>query len=225
MKKTAYPALLLTLLMPASSLTANAASYAIGSMNISGGGFSVDGFPDGFVAFNYIGPNTNLVGGYIGTGGAGVASTTPNIARIASANWYNLPLDLYTAAANLGDINSPAGSLVGGLVPTGTVDDMAGTITMDLRGWFANWSDGDYITGTGRSDGFTSAMATGTWDPITHAYTLHWDSATLGAGYAPCCYSHWTLEGTAAPVPVPAALWLFASGLLGLIGAAWRQKK
>lgn len=224
MKKTVYSALLLTLLMPASSLTANAASYAIDSMNITDGGFSVDGFPDGFVAFNYIGPDTNLAGGYIGTGGAGVASPMPNTARIVSANWYNQPLDIYTAAANLGDINSPAGSVAGGLVPTGTVDDMAGTITLDLRGWFANWSDGDYITGTGRSDGFTSAMATGTWNPITHAYTLHWDSATFGPACPPC-NSHWTLQGTAAPVPVPAALWLFASGLLGLFGAAWRQKK
>ena len=33
-----------------------------------------------------------------------------------------------------------------------------------------------------------------------------------------------TLNGTAAVVPVPAAVWLFGSGLLGLVGVARRKK-
>jgi hypothetical protein len=27
-----------------------------------------------------------------------------------------------------------------------------------------------------------------------------------------------------APVPIPAAVWLFGSGLLGLVGISWRKK-
>lgn len=218
MKRVAFVTALVSALgISVFSQTASAATYAIASMNITSGGFSVDGFPDGFVAFNYIGPNTNLVGGYIGSGGASVDASTPNPSRIAGANWYNLPMSLYTAPANLGDTNTAAGTYTGGPVPSGLVDDAAGTITMDLSSLFGNWSDGDYITGTGRNDGITSAMATGTWNPSTHVYVLHWDSATTGPACAPCV-SHWTLEGTANPVPIPPALWLFGSGLLGLFG-------
>lgn len=143
-------------------------------MNITGGGFSVDGFTTGFVPFNYIGPNTNLVGGYIGSGGASVGINTANPTRIADADWAGYPLSIYTAAASLGDANSPAGTYSGGPVPSGTLDNVTNTITMDLRSWFGNWNNGDYITGTGRNDGVTSEMATGTWNPATYAYVLQW---------------------------------------------------
>lgn len=225
MKRVAIvTALALTLVIPVLSRTAAAATYAIGSMNITGGGFSVDGFPDGFIAFNYIGPDTNLVGAYIGSGGASVNAATPNPSRIAGADWYSLPMGLYTAPASLGDTNTPPGTYIGGPVPSGSLDSVAGTIAMDLSSFFGNWNDGDYITGTGRNDGITSAMATGTWDPGTHAYVLHWDSATTGPSCSPCI-SHWTLEGMASPVPVPAAIWLFGSGLLGLFGLQRRLKE
>jgi len=221
MKRAAIvTALALALSIPVLSQTASAATYVIGSMNITSGGFSVDGFPDGFVAFNYIGPNTNLVGGYIGSGGVSVDAVTPNPSRIAGADWYGYPMNLYTASASLGDMATPAGTYTGGPVPSGTLDSIAGAITMDLSSLFGNWDDGDYITGTGRDDGITSALATGTWDPSTHAYVLYWDSKTLGPACTEPfgCVSHWTLQGTASPVPVPAALWLFGSGLLGLLG-------
>lgn len=205
--------------------TASAASYAISGMNITGGGVIVDNFLPAFTAFNYIGPNTNLVGGYIGSGGGSLPALTPDPNGIASFDWYGFPVSLYTASANLGDISSPAGTVAGGPVPSGTLDDIAGTITMDLSSLFGAWSDGDYITGTGRNDGVTSAMATGTWNPITNAYVLYWDSNTIGPACPPdFCISHWTLEGTANPVPLPGALWLLGSGLLGLIGAQWRRE-
>jgi len=209
------------------SQSASAATYAIGSMNITSGGFSVDGFPDGFVAFNYIGPDTNLVGGYIGSGGASVDNATPNPSRIVGADWYGLPMNLYTASTNLGDAATPASTYTGGPVPSGSLDNAAGTITMDLSSFFANWGDGDYMLGTGRNDGITSAMAAGTWDPATHAYTLYWDSKAIGPNCPEPngCVSHLTLAGTASPVPVPAALWLFGSGLLGLFGLQWRLNK
>lgn len=207
------------------SQTASAASYVIGSMNITGGGVIVDNFLPTLTAFNYIGPNTNLVGGYIGSGGASLPASSYDPNGIASFDWYGFPVSLYTASANLGDTSSVAGSVAGGPVPSGTLNDITGTITLDLSSLFGTWQDGDYITGTGRSDGFTSAMATGTWNPITNAYVLYWDSLTIGPACPPnLCISHWTLQGTASPVPVPAALWLFGSGLLGLMGLRWRRK-
>jgi hypothetical protein len=226
MKRVALSAAL-ALGMSFLSQTASAATYAIGNMNITGGGVSVDGFTPSFAAFNYIGPNTNLVGGYIGSGGVSLPASAYDLNGIASFDWYGLPVSLYSAAASLGDASSPAGTFTGGPVPSGTLDDIAGTIMMDLSSLFGTWADGDYIIGTGRSDGITSAMATGTWNPITNGYTLYWDSRTMGLGACPApdgCISHWTLEGTASPVPAPAALWLFGSGLMGLIGIQWRRK-
>jgi len=44
-----------------------------------------------------------------------------------------------------------------------------------------------------------------------------------GAGF-PGITMQWIIEGTATVVPVPAAAWLFGSGLLGLIGIARRKK-
>ncbi len=208
------------------SQTTSAATYAIGNMNITGGGVSVDGFPDGFIPFYYIGPNTNLVGGYIGAGGASLPYTSYDTSGIAAFNWYGSPVSLYTASASLGDVNTPAGTFTGGPVPSGGLDTIAGTISMDLSSLFGTWNDGDYITGTGRSDGVTSILATGTWNLTTNAYTLHWDSRTLGP-WCPGpdgCISHWTVEGMASPVPVPTAIWLFGSGLLGLFGAVRRRK-
>ncbi len=55
--------------------TASAATYSIGSMNITGGSVIVDGFLPAPATFNYIGPNTNLVGGYIGSGGASLPAS------------------------------------------------------------------------------------------------------------------------------------------------------
>lgn len=64
---------------------------------------------------------------------------------------------------------------------------------------------------------------------ITHSFSLNpestLDARTLNAG-------HWLVRDTVdanafaglAPVPIPAAVWLFGSGLLGLIGVAGRKK-
>jgi hypothetical protein len=53
------------------------------------------------------------------------------------------------------------------------------------------------------------------------------DKASAGfAGWTAEWYYHGTLDGFVAPpaVPVPAAVWLFGSGLLGLVGVARRKK-
>ena len=226
MKRVSLLASSLALVVLLVSSAAHSATYSINNMNIAGGGLLVDGFLPTVTPFNYIGSNTNLVGGYIGSGGSAVVASNPNPVQIVGLDWYGMPLGLYTAAANLGDATSPAGTMAGGPVASGTLDDAAGTITLDLRSLFGNWNDGDYITGTGRADGITSVFASGTWDPVTHTYNLHWDSNTIGPFCGSgTCVSHWTLQGTASPVPVPAAIWLFGSGLLGLTGIRSRRRK
>lgn len=199
-------------------LLGNAATFNIGSMNITAGEFDID-ISDGLPAspFSFFGPDTNLVGGYIGNGGLGLLATTPDPNGIVGAQFSGFPINVYTAASNLGDTSTSTGTQLGGAVPTGILDDVAGTITMDLSSWFLNWNDNDIHAGTGKVDGSTSALATGTWDPVTGAYSLSWLSLT-GLGPKAGLVSSFTLEGVVSAVPIPSAIWLFGSGLLGIIG-------
>jgi hypothetical protein len=71
-------------------------------------------------------------------------------------------------------------------------------------------------------------------NPATHAWYLYnltalgWtgveDITITGLWPAQGSFSHVTLYGT-TPVPIPAAAWLFGSGMLGLIGVRRRMKK
>jgi hypothetical protein len=74
---------------------------------------------------------------------------------------------------------------------------------------------------------FTDGNAMFTWDGIYgDAYTLNY-TATVPhgdpSGFGGVQY-YLHLEGTVNAVPVPAAVWLFGSGLLGLLGLARRRK-
>ena len=57
---------------------------------------------------------------------------------------------------------------------------------------------------------------------VTYAGTISGSGTTYDGNEA-----HWRLEGimaTSSAVPVPAAVWLFGSGLVGLVGVARRRK-
>ena len=193
---------------------AQAAILPIDQMNITGGTLDAG---KGVQSLDVIGPNTNLVGGYIGNG-------TPNDpgSIVQVSQFTGTPILTYTAAANLD--NSPApGTIPGGPVPTGLLDTVAETISMDLSSWFMTWNGNQMNAGTGKNDGVTSALATGTWNPITGEYFLSWTSQITGTLSGT---SIWELSGTATPsaVPIPAAVWLFGSGLVGLLGVARRKR-
>lgn len=211
------------------SANANAASYSINNMNITNGGFIAytdmgqavvnPSAGSTYTSFTTIGADSNLVGGYLGDTTAGFMSAT----------WFDTTVQFYTAASNMGGTSYPAGSIQGGMVPSGTLNDIAGTITMDLSALFAYWGGADFHQGTGKNDGVTSSLATGIWDSNTGLYSLSWFSnidpsvcGPLGA----TCSAEYTLEGyaVASAVPVPAAVWLFGSGLIGLASFARRKQ-
>jgi hypothetical protein len=220
------------------SASASAATFGIGSMNITGGNYVVSDSNGVLVTnpnsgstvspFTTFGPNTNLVGGYLGNGGGALPASTPDPASIVGGLWFGTPVNTYTAAANLGDVSSPVGSIAGGPVPSGTVDDTNNTISMNLSSLFGNWADIDFNIGTGKNDGITSPLASGTWNPVSGAYTLSWTTVVDNTVGGPClpshCVAQFTLVGTASPVPIPAAVWLFSSGLLGLLSIVRRRK-
>ena len=113
-------------------------------------------------------------------------------------------------------------------------DDGAGNATVDFSGWGVTWN------GISRID-----MSSGAWDGNADGvaivtcgvdcaegdtYTLNY-SATVPAGdpsgFGGVMYNFFltgTVGAAVSAVPVPAAVWLFGSGLLGLAGVARRRK-
>lgn len=122
-------------------------------------------------------------------------------------------------------------------------DDGSGNVTLDLSGWNMQWmykSDSsaafwgieNYSLGGGHpSYPDETGIATVTCDldcSIGDRFILDYSVHTLpiegdGNGLNNTQYElH--LEGTISAVPLPAAVWLFGSGLVGLIGVARRKK-
>lgn len=122
--------------------------------------------------------------------------------------------------------------------PANVLSASGSTATVDFSGWNVTWNGIPAIN-----------MGSGAWNPISgtapgpyyngvanvvcgvdcgdgDTYTLDY-SATVPL-YDPSGFGavhfFWHLEGTVSAVPVPAAFWLFGSGLLGLLGVARSRK-
>jgi len=127
----------------------------------------------------------------------------------------------------------------GAPAPNGTVDFDAGTIAVDFTSVYADADVGSFNLTLGPIGNLT-----GTSTP-PDGYTLDWNSTwevALGGGgghhMTGMMSGNWscrsgctetgtvTLEfgGTVSTVPVPAAVWLFGSGMIGLAGLARRRK-
>lgn len=109
--------------------------------------------------------------------------------------------------------------------PSGTVDTVAGTIDVDFSSLRAN------VTSRFGYWDIPLSLATispvrGTYNPGTDAFALTWSNPfniSLGSRLFNGTASI-SLSGTTTLVPVPAALWLLGSGLLGMAGIARRHK-
>jgi len=104
--------------------------------------------------------------------------------------------------------------------PISVVNDYGATKELDFSGWAVNFDGVRYDLG---ADG----LATITCETFTCAdgetFTLEYSALVPNDTFI------WTpyilhLEGTISAVPVPAAVWLFGSGLIGLAGFARRKK-
>jgi len=132
-------------------------------------------------------------------------------------------------------------------------DDGAGNVALDFSGWAVNWNGLDIGLGGSswgsNADGvaiMTCAVDCSEGDAFTLFYTatvtegafigvryrLGFDSGSLSASEAPLSAAEVVEDpgviatgtiGASAVVPVPAAVWLFGSGLLGLVGIARRK--
>ncbi len=117
--------------------------------------------------------------------------------------------------------------------PTNVLSATGNTATIDLSGWGVTWNG---IPAINMGSGAWAGNANGVADIVCgvdcaagDTYTLDY-SATVPAGdpsgFGNVMYNLHLVGtvGTVSAVPVPAAVWLFGSGLLGLVGVARRKK-
>ena len=199
------------------SSQASAEIFTINSMNISSGNLVRSFNPNDLtlpIALDFSG-NTALVGRFVNR------NTTTDDMSISQTN-FRMVKDsseptqyTYTAATNIRHnnewIGTPPiedGTLIepSYVIPTGTVDDVAGTITLDLSSWFANHMGMNQNLG---------GIATGQWDSETGVFTdLTW-SATLTQGMQKGATVTWTLQGNIlATSPTENTNFSFATGSL-----------
>lgn len=92
-----------------------------------------------------------------------------------------------------------------------------GALSIDLSSWTAYWCGTSFNQGTG------GPLAATTFNTVTGDFTADWIAPVVGGAFDGQAGT-WHITGNAQRVPVPAAVWLFGSGLLGLAGVASRRK-
>jgi hypothetical protein len=142
---------------------------------------------------------------------------------------------LGTSQTGAPDIDSPSTDFYGYIVthssssPTNVLSASGNTASVDLSGWIWTWGGNNETMGSGAWDGNPNGVAQvicGTNCGNGDTYTLHYSATVPMASPSGIGGEQYrlTLNGTITAVPVPAAIWLLGSGLLGLLGLG-RNKK
>lgn len=206
---------------------ANASTLTISTMTATGGSFGMGFFTsNGFLPITAFGTGAANIANQYNPPGWNVnnAQTAPAPSAIASFQFGNVGTTTVPNYVNTFTENTDPQNVDGGghPVPTGTFDPVAGTISLNLSSFYANWNGTDFNQGSPTVSGTVTGCSGNTC-----SYNIAWFSTIVGGPFNGNTGS-WklsgTVTGTAAPVPIPAAAWLFGSGLVGLVGIARRKR-
>ncbi len=168
-------------------------------LDITGGSVNLNFGSLGSIAGNFTQNGQLVMGQY---------QPLPNI--FPPVNIGHLTLSVFT---------SPGGSLN---LPTPSAQTSGSTMTANLSSLFAGVSStqwGSWMTPATFGSLNIGGMASGTFNQVTNAFDISWTHPFTGVPFLTS--GNFSLQGTAqlTAVPLPAAVLLFGSGLLGLAGA------
>ena len=165
------------------------------SNDVAGLTAAIDGFLGADAGQFWVAQATNVFGSF------GNAYTTVPYADPNTANIFSNNIDIFTANANTGDFGAAPNQWLAGIA-AGTPNHYSNPQTNTFVG---NHGEDVDVTFIG------SELGAGTYDATAY------DVWRLDSGTGELTY------GSAPVIPVPAAVWLFGSGLLGLVGVARRR--
>ena len=169
--------------------------------------FAMDFAADGFDEFDRIGITAGIDGGLkLGTAQTGTSTNFNGGLGSIDATWSLL--------------GSPGNHVHNSAL---VVTNGAGnTATIDMTGFALFWGEPDARVSIDVGAGASAIVSCGVDCSNGDTYTLDYDAFVASGNFTGVHYAlH--LSGTVSSVPVPAAVWLFGSGLIGLIGFARRK--
>lgn len=119
--------------------------------------------------------------------------------------------------------------------PTGDITN--GVASLELDSWIMWWNSTTFSQGSTSTKGAKETCVTtnqlgtqcstpiviNSYDASTGAFDATWDSVFIGGAFNGV-FGNWHITGNMSTVPVPAAVWLFGSGLIGLFCFTRRKK-
>lgn len=207
----------------------------ITSMSVTGGSFFMGGFTPSPILYESYGTGAaNLIGYHNGSGGAHIADTAYDpagtVGFVFGSQTSHKTINTYTAASNMGDINSAAGLIPGGPPVSASVTSFTNgsTLTVDLSSFFMNYNGMDFHQGSGvdASGVPDGSFALGTLSGCgadTCNYSISWNSYAVGGsidGYT----TSWVVTGVVA-VPEASTYGMMFAGLVLVGGIVARHRR
>jgi len=187
-------------------IAAGAQAAPLNSLLVTGGAFTMSG----------VGPNPlhpaafadmSVDGSYDGSVPPGVIAASE--APYAPISIATFSFGIFGPAYVVTAATDEAGN---GPFPGVTGDLTGNQLTLDLRSWILWWKDAINQGATG---------VTATTDGAGN-FTATWNAVVVG-GFANGQVGNWTLTGNATAIPEPMSMALVGSGLVALVGLAWRR--
>ena len=204
----------------------------ITSMSVTGGSFHLVGFGSPILYESFGTGAANLIGYHNGSGGANIANNAYDpagtVAFVFGDQKSHKTINTYTAASNIGEINSQAGLIPGGPPVSASVTSFTNgsSLTVDVSSFFMNYNGMDFNQGSknafGEPDGSFALGTLSGCGADTCNYSISWNSFTVG-GSIDAYTTSWVMTGVVA-VPEASTYGMMLAGLALVGGMVARRR-